>query len=233
MKKILLLIILLLIIENKKIYSADLGSFGTINTTIGAASQKYSRGFVSNRNQPTSFLYLDYVAPVGFYINSALTYDKSDTGSYSNEWCNTPGYKNKFDKITLNLSYQLCEYQKVTQYGYYQIKLNGELTNLTNIFFNYYIDDTGSSYNSTRTQQYAGNGKEFGLTHNFEVISGTLKSFVWDNYSTTYSLGLVKTIYDLNVDLFYHKTKLDEWTSAASKSASDRSHLILTVKKIF
>ena len=67
MKKILLLIILLLIIENKKIYSADLGSFGTINTTIGAASQKYSRGFVSNRNQPTSFLYFSLAAVYVLY----------------------------------------------------------------------------------------------------------------------------------------------------------------------
>ena len=184
MKKILLLILLLFFAENK-VYSADLGNLGTINATIGAASQKYSRGFVSNRNQPTSFLYLDYVSPAGFYINSALTYDKSDSGSYSNEWCNTPGYKNRIDKITINLSYQLCEYQTVTQYGYYQIKLNGEATKLTNIFFNYYIDDTGSSYNSTRTQSYAGNGKEFGLTHNFGIATTTLRSFIWDNYSTT------------------------------------------------
>ena len=138
MKKILL-ILLLFFIENKTVYSADLGNFCTINATIGAASQKYSRGFVSNRNQPTSFLYLDYVSPVGFYINSALTYDKSDSGSYSNEWCNTPGYKKRIDKITFNLSYQVCEYQSVTQYGYYQIKLNGEITDLTNLFFNYYI----------------------------------------------------------------------------------------------
>ena len=65
-KKILLLILLLFSLENKA-YSVDLGNFGTINATVGAASQKYSRGFVSNRNQPTSFLYLDYVSPVGFY----------------------------------------------------------------------------------------------------------------------------------------------------------------------
>ena len=232
MKKILLLILLLFSVENK-VHSAELGNFGTISATIGAASQKYSRGFVSNRNQPTSFLYLDYVSPVGFYINSALTYDKSDSGSYSNEWCNTPGYKNRFDKITVNLSYQLCEYQTVTQYGYYQIKLNGEVTNLTNIFFNYYIDDTGSSYNSARTQRYAGNGKEFGLTHNFGIATTTLRSFIWDNYSTTYSIGASKLIYDVNVDLFYHQTKLEDWNSAASKSASDRGHLILTVKKVF
>ena len=232
MKKILLLILLLFSVENK-VHSAELGNFGTISATIGAASQKYSRGFVSNRNQPTSFLYLDYVSPVGFYFNSALTYDKSDSGSYSNEWCNTPGYKNRFDKITVNLSYQLCEYQTVTQYGYYQIKLNGEVTNLTNIFFNYYIDDTGSSYNSARTQSYAGNGKEFGLTHNFGVATGTLRSFIWDNYSTTYSVGIAKVIYDVNVDLFYHQTKLEDWNSAASKAASDRGHLILTIKKIF
>jgi hypothetical protein len=232
MKKILLLILLLFFGENK-VYSADLGNLGTINATVGAASQKYSRGFVSNRNQPTSFLYLDYVSPAGFYINSALTYDKSDSGSYSNEWCNTPGYKNRIDKITINLSYQLCEYQTVTQYGYYQIKLNGEATKLTNIFFNYYIDDTGSSYNSTRTQSYAGNGKEFGLTHNLGIATATLRSFIWDNYSTTYSVGASKLIYDVNFDLFYHQTKLEDWNSAASKSASDRGHLILTVKKIF
>ena len=232
MKKILLLISILFLVENK-VYSADFGNFGIINTTIGAASQKYSRGFVSNRNQPTSFLYLDYVSPAGFYINSALTYDKSDSGSYSNEWCNTPGYKNRFDKITINLSYQLCEYQAVTQYGYYQIKLNSEVNDLTNIFFNYYIDDTGSSYNSARTQSYAGNGKEFGFTHNFGIATATLRSFIWDNYSNTYSIGASKIINDVNVDLFYHQTKLENWNSQASKSASDRGHLILTVKKIF
>ena len=232
MKKILLLISILFLVENK-VYSADFGNFGIINTTIGAASQKYSRGFVSNRNQPTSFLYLDYLSPAGFYINSALTYDKSDSGSYSNEWCNTPGYKNRFDKITINLSYQLCEYQAVTQYGYYQIKLNSEVNDLTNIFFNYYIDDTGSSYNSARTQSYAGNGKEFGFTHNFGIATATLRSFIWDNYSNTYSIGASKIINDVNVDLFYHQTKLENWNSQASKSASDRGHLILTVKKIF
>lgn len=232
MKKILLLILLLFFAENK-VYSADLGNLGTINATVGAASQKYSRGFVSNRNQPTSFLYLDYVSPVGVYINSALTYDRSDSGSYSNEWCNTPGYKNRIDKVTINLSYQLCEYQSVTRYGYYQIKLNGEINNLNNLFFNYYIDDTGSSYNSLRTQSYAGNGKELGLTHNFKIITATLRSFIWSNYSTTYSVGVSKVIYDVNVDLFYHQTKLEDWTSAASKSASDRNHLILTVKKVF
>ena len=57
MKKILLLI-LLLFSEQNKVHSAELGNFGTINATIGAASQKYSRGFVSNRNQPTSFFIL-------------------------------------------------------------------------------------------------------------------------------------------------------------------------------
>ena len=231
MKKLIL--ILLIFFAEQKVYSADFGNFGTISTTVGAASQKYSRGFVSNRNQPTSFLYLDYLSPVGFYINSALTYDKSDSGSYNHEWCNTPGYKNRIDRITVNLSYQLCEYQSVTQYGYYQIKLNGEISDLTNLFFNYYIDDTGSSYNASRTQSYAGNGKEFGLFHNFGIVTGTLKSFIWDNYSTTYSIGVAKVIYDLNVDLFYHQTKLEDWTSAASKSASDRDHLIFTVKKVF
>jgi hypothetical protein len=231
MKKLIL--ILLIFFAEQKVYSADFGNFGTISTTVGAASQKYSRGFVSNRNQPTSFLYLDYLSPVGFYINSALTYDKSDSGSYNHEWCNTPGYKNRIDRITVNLSYQLCEYQSVTQYGYYQIKLNEEISDLTNLFFNYYIDDTGSSYNVSRTQSYAGNGKEFGLSHNFGIVTGTLKSFIWDNYSTTYSIGVAKVIYDLNVDLFYHQTKLEDWTSAASKSASDRDHLIFTVKKVF
>ena len=57
--------------------------------------------------------------------------------------------------------------------------------------------------------------------------------FIWDNYSTTYSVGASKLIYDVNVDLFYHQTKLEDWNSAASKSASDRGHLILTVKKVF
>ena len=70
MKKILLLILLLFFGENK-VYSADLGNLGTINATVGAASQKYSRGFVSNRNQPTSFLYLDYVSPAGVRIADA------------------------------------------------------------------------------------------------------------------------------------------------------------------
>jgi hypothetical protein len=46
-------------------------------------------------------------------------------------------------------------------------------------------------------------------------------------------VGAAKVIYDVNVDLFYHQTKLEDWNSAASKSASDRSHLILTIKKIF
>lgn len=232
MKKILLLTVLLFFIENK-VYSVDFGSLGTISTTVGAASQKYSRGFVSNRNQPTSFLYLDYLSPVGFYLNSALTYDKSDSGSYNNEWCNTPGYKNRLDKITINLSYQFCEYQSVTQYGYYQIKLSGELNKETNIFFNYYIDDTGSSYDTSRTQTHSGSAKEFGFTHDFAAFNGILKSFIWDNFSNTYSIGASKIIYGLNVDLFYHQTRLEDWTSDATKSASNREHLILTVKKVF
>ncbi len=224
---------LFLFIFNSNVNSAELNGFGTLNATVGTASQKYSRGFVANRNQPTGFIYLDYVSPVGFYINSALTYDKSDSGSYNNEWCNTPGFKERFNIITVNLSYQLCQYQDVTRYGYYQIKLNAEVNKETNVFFNTYIDDTGSSYNSTRTQSYAGNGIEYGLNHNFGIATGTLKSFVWDNYSATYSAGVAKEMYDLNFDLFLHRTIMEEWNSAATKAASTRSHLILTVKKTF
>ena len=218
-----------------------LGNFGTLGGYVGVQSQKISKGLVANRNTPGAFVGLDYNSPVGIYLSTSVANDRSDPGTrqgqtYNYEWCTTPGYKNKIGQINFDLSYENCALESATVTGTYQIKLNTDVNKQTNIFLNYYNDSTDGSIGADGRSKIADQTYEAGVSYNFGPFVGTGKYLYQEKSLDVWSLGAAKEIVGVNFDLTaYHVTanSSTNYNSAATKSAINKDHIILTATKNF
>jgi hypothetical protein len=215
-----------------------LGSFGTISPSISAASQKYSKGIISNRNQPTASVGLDYNSPIGLYLTAYANSENSDAGSgrdYSVEYCVTPGAKKTFDKVTLDLSYENCMTGSRDD-GFFQVKLGFEVNKQTNINLNYYNESTGGIKGADNRSEIAKEAYEAQLSYNFGPVTATAGYLLYDKYLESASLGLSKEVAGVNFDLSVYSVRSDKNTNYLSRSTQDNisaEHIIFSAKKSF
>lgn len=216
-----------------------LGNAGSISATVAAASGKYSKGLLTNRNQPTASLGIDYNSPFGLYLSTSIANDANDKGTtpdYSYEWCYTPGYKSNFNKVSVDLSYENCKLKSTTTTGTYQAKFNVEANKNTNVFLNYYQDLTEG------TRRAVGNGTmakwtyEAGLSYNFGPFVTTASYLETEKLLTVMSLGISKEILGINLaGTFYSVNSNNDanYVSVASQRTIDHDHFIISASKTF
>lgn len=215
-----------------------LGSFGTITPSISAASQKYSKGIISNRNQPTASVGLDYNSPIGLYLTAYANSENSDAGSgrdYSVEYCVTPGVKKTFDKVTLDLSYENCMTGSRDD-GFFQVKLGFEANKDTNINLNYYNESTGGIKGADNRSEIAKEAYEAQISYNFGPVTATAGYLIYDKFLESASLGLSKQVAGVDFDLSVYSVRSDKNTSYLSRGTQDNisaEHIIFSAKKSF
>ena len=215
-----------------------LGSFGTVTPSISVASQKYSKGIVSNRNQPTGSIGAEYNSPYYFFLNASLnkeTSDPTDGKSYDYEYCTTPGVKNTFGKVTAELSYENCTVS-ASETGYLQAKLGFEVNKEANINVNFYKESTAGAASVTGGKKIGGNNYEVEGTYNFGPFTGIAGYFVSERLLDSKHLGLSKNISGVDFDLSYYNVSTTgnrSYVSAAAAAGITNDHLILTIAKKF
>jgi len=215
-----------------------LGSFGTITPSISAASQKYSKGIITNRNQPTASVGLDYNSPIGLYLTAYANSENSDAGSgrdYSVEYCVTPGVKKTLDKVTLDLSYENCM-TGARDDGFFQAKLGFAVNKDTNINLNYYNESTGGFRSADNRSDIAKEVYEAQISYNFGPVTATAGYLIADKLLDSASLGLSKQVAGVDFDLSVYSVKADNNRNYVDRSTSDNitaDHIIFSAKKSF
>jgi hypothetical protein len=216
-----------------------LGNAGSISATVAAASGKYSKGILSNRNQPTASLGLEYNSPFGVYFATSIANDANDKGTtpdYSYEWCKTPGYKTKVDKVSVDLSYEDCKLESTTTTGTYQAKLNFEANKNTNVFLNYYQDSTEGARRNVGNGTMAKWTYEAGLSYDFGPFVTTASYLETEKQLTVMSLGLSKEVLGINFSGTYYSVNSNNdtnYVSLANQRTIDHDHFIISASKTF
>jgi uncharacterized protein (TIGR02001 family) len=215
-----------------------LGSFGTISPSISAASQKYSKGEISNRNQPTASVGLDYNSPMGIYLSASANAENSDPTNgpdYSIEYCLTPGIKKTFDKMSIDLSYENCELGSHAT-GFFQAKLGFELNKVTNIAVNYYNESTGGRKGADGRSEIGKEAYEAQVSYNTGPATVTAGYLIFDKLLQTASIGVSKEVAGISFDLSYYNVQAETNRSYVSQSTQNNigtDHIIFSAKKSF
>lgn len=237
-KKILLTSVASTFVFAQTSFSEIKGPYGTLGASVSVATQKYSKGTVSNRNQPTGSIGVEYNSPYYFFLTAYLNKETTDPKSGVNadyEYCLTPGVKNTFGKVTAELSYENC-IVSATETGYLQAKLGFEVNKNANINVNFYKESTAGSKAAVGNTKIAGNNYEIEGTYNFGSVTGTAGYFVSERFLDSKHLGLSKNISGVDVDLSYYNVSATgnrNYVSAGSANNIGTDHVILTLAKKF
>ena len=215
-----------------------LGSFGSISPSISAASQKYSKGEITNRNQPTASVGLDYNSPIGIYLSAAANAENSDARNavdYSVEYCLTPGIKKTFDKMSIDVSYENCEVGSHAT-GWFQTKLGFEVNKQTNIAVNYYNESSGGRLGADGRSQIGKEAYEAQISYNFGPVTATAGYLIFDKLLNTASVGISKEVAGVSFDLSYYNVQAETNRSFVAQNDYNNigtDHIILSAKKSF
>jgi len=232
----------ILVITESSLAEMKLENFGSVSATVGLDSQKYKKGFVYNRNQPTASLSINYQSPVGLYLITSIDHDRSDVGvtpgqTYNYEWCTTPGVKTSLNNFTLDLSFENCANESAETVGTYQAKLSYNFNKEAKGFVNYYLDDTPNGnfaddqFGTRTSTKYGQDAYEIGFSYNLgEVIVTPMYTEV-NNITTTWSLDFAKKFYDIDFNFLVADTRAESWVS--NPTDIKKTHAILSAKKTF
>ena len=232
----------ILVITESSLAEMKLGNFGSVSATVGVESQKYSKGQVYNRNQPTASVSINYQSPVGLYLITSIDHDRSDVGvthgaTYNYEWCTTPGFKTSLNNFTLDLSFENCARESAFTTGYYQAKLNYNFNKEVKGFVNYYLDDTpngnfaDNQFGTRTSTKYGQDAYEIGFSYNLGPVIITPMYTVVKNLNTTSSLDFAKKLYDIDFNFLVADTRAEGWIG--NPTHVQKTHAILSAKKTF
>jgi len=232
----------ILVITESSLAEMKLGSFGSVSATVGLDSQKYKKGWVYNRNQPTASLSLNYQSPVGLYLITSIDHDRSNAGvthgeTYNYEWCTTPGLKTSLNNLVVDLSFENCANESAETVGIYQAKLSYSFNKEAKGFVNYYLDDTpngnfaNNQFGIRTNTKYGQDSYEVGLSYNLGQVIVTPMYTEIKNITTTWSLDLAKKFYDIDFNFLVADTRAEGWVS--NPTHLQKTHAILSAKKTF